>query len=323
MQSSLKILILGAGAVGGYYGLRLLQAGADVQFLVRPRRAQQLQQMGLVVSGAVNLRQTVRCISQESLQQTESSRHCFDLILLSCKAYDLDAAMDSIMPAVGQQTLIVPLLNGMAHLKTLDQRFGVERVSGGSCWLAGSLNQDGEIQLMSGMHRIVFGVRAGNLAHASGSLQQLQQLFASTPVPGLLSGNILQEMWDKYVLLCSAAAMTCLMRGAVGDIMQSEDGRTLTEAMLNTCASVAKQAGHALGKEALQGIRDWLTEPGSLFTASMLRDIEAGHRTEAAHIVGDMLQRARAGAVECAVLSTAWAHLQTYEARRVAQRLPA
>ena len=109
MQSSLKILILGAGAVGGYYGLLLLQAGADVQFLVRPRRAQQLQQMGLVVSGAVNLRQTVRCISQESLQQAESSRHCFDLILLSCKAYDLDASMDSIMPAVGKQTLIVLL----------------------------------------------------------------------------------------------------------------------------------------------------------------------------------------------------------------------
>ena len=322
MQSSLKILILGAGAVGGYYGLRLLQAGAEVQFLVRSRRAQQLQQRGLVIGGAVNLRQTVRCITQETLQQTEPGSHGFDLILLSCKAYDLDNAMDSIAPAVGKQTLIVPLLNGMAHLNALDQRFGVAHVSGGSCWLAGSLDKEGGIQLMSGMHRIVFGVRPGNLAHASDSLQQLQQLFTSTPVPSLLSGNILQEMWDKYVLLCSAAAMTCLMRGAVGDIMQSEDGQALTEAMLHTCASVAKQAGHGLGKEALQGIRDWLTEPGSLFTASMLRDIEAGHRTEAAHIVGDMLRRARAGSVECAVLGTAWAHLQTYEARRLAQRLP-
>ena len=307
----MKILILGAGAVGGYFGGRLAQAGADVTFLVRPQRAKTLAQAGLVIkSPQGDARITARTVLEEAV------RPDYDLVILSCKAYDLDASIASIGGAVGPNTLILPLLNGMAHLARLEQAFGGARVLGGTCYIAATLDADGSIRHLSQFQGITCGARAANHAHAGPLLQQLAQAYARTSVECKVSADIEQDMWEKFVLLATLAAMTCLMRASVGEILSAADGEALMREALSASIAAAGAAGHAPRAESLQRTESMLFAHGSAFTASMLRDIEAGGRVEADHIVGDMLRKARAAGADARLLTAAFCHLQAYEARR-------
>jgi 2-dehydropantoate 2-reductase len=307
----MKVLILGAGAVGGYFGGRLAQCGADVTFLVRPQRAQKLSQTGLVIKSPLGDAQiSVRTVLKEAL------RPDYDLVMLSCKAYDLDASIAALAAAMGPETLILPLLNGMAHLARLEQAFGGARVLGGTCYIASTLDADGSIRHLSQFQGITCGPRAGNHARARGLLQDLAQYYAGDSIEFKLSADIEQDMWEKFVLLASLAAMTCLMRASVGEIFAADDGESLMREALSACVVAAGAAGHAPRAESLQRTESMLIAPGSAFTASMLRDIESGGRVEADHIVGDMLRRARDAGADVRLLTAAYCHLQAYEARR-------
>jgi len=307
----MKVLILGAGAVGGYFGGRLVQAGADLTFLVRPQRAQRLAQTGLVLKSPLGDAEiAVRTVLQEAV------RPDYDLAVLSCKAYDLDASIASIGPAMGPNTLILPLLNGMAHLARLEQAFGSARVLGGTCYIASTMDADGSILHLGKFQGITCGPRAGNHAHAGALLQELAQAYARVSLECKVSADIEQDMWEKFVLLASLAAMTCLMRASVGEILAAADGEALMREALSTCVATAAAAGHAPRAESLQRTEGMLFARGSAFTASMLRDIDGGGRVEADHIVGDMLRRARAAGADARLLAAAFCHLQAYEARR-------
>jgi 2-dehydropantoate 2-reductase len=307
----MKVLILGAGAVGGYFGGRLVQAGADVTFLVRPQRAQKLAQAGLVIKSPLGDAQiSVRTVLQETV------RPDYDLVILSCKAYDLDASIASIGGAVGPNSMILPVLNGMAHLARLEQVFGNARVLGGTCYIASTLDTDGSIRHLGQFQGITCGERAGNHGRARDLLQGLAQAYASVSLECKISGNIEQDMWEKFVLLASLAAMTCLMRATVGEILSAEDGERLMREALSACIAAAGAAGHAPRAESLQRTQSMLFAHGSAFTASMLRDLESGGRVEADHVVGDMLRHARAAGADVHLLTAAYCHLQAYEARR-------
>lgn len=308
----MKVLILGAGAVGGYFGGQLVQAGADVTFLVRPQRAQKLAQAGLVIKSPLgDAKMQVRTVLQEAL------RPDYDLVILSCKAYDLDASIASIGAAMGPNTMLLPLLNGMVQLARLEQAYGSARVLGGTCYIASTLDADGSIRHMSKFQGITCGTRAGNHAHAGSLLQELAQAYAGATVEFKISADIEQDMWEKFVLLATLAAMTCLMRASVGEILAGADGEALMHEALASCIAAAGAAGHAPRAESLQRTQGMLFARGSAFTASMLRDIEAEGRVEADHIVGDMLRRARAAGAEAKLLAAAYCHLQAYEARRL------
>ncbi len=307
----MKVLILGAGAVGGYFGGRLTQAGADVTFLVRPQRAQKLAQAGLVIRSPLgDARISVRTVLEQAV------RPDYDLVILSCKAYDLDASIASIGGAMGLNTLVLPLLNGMAHLARLEQAFGGARVLGGTCHIASTLDADGSIRHLSQFQRISCGPRMGKHAHAQTLLQELAQAYARVSIECRVSADIEQDMWEKFVLLASLAAMTCLMRASVGEILGTGDGEALMREALSVCATAAGAAGHAPRAESVRQNESILFARGSAFTASMLRDMEAGRRVEADHIVGDMLRQARAASADARLLTAAYCHLQAYEARR-------
>ncbi|MFH1605118.1 MAG: 2-dehydropantoate 2-reductase [Pseudomonadota bacterium] len=307
----MRILILGAGAVGGYFGGRLVEAGADVTFLVRPQRAQKLARAGLVIKSPLgDARLQVRTVLQEKVRPE------YDVVVLSCKAYDLDASIVSVGGAMGPTTLILPLLNGMAHLPRLEQAFGSARVLGGTCYIASMLDSDGAIHQLAQFQGLRSGLRSGNLAHAAGLLQELTQLYARVSLKCSVSANIEQDMWEKFVMLASLAAVTCLMRASVGEILTAEDGEGLMREALSACIAAAGAAGHAPRAQSVQQTESMLFERGSAFTASMLRDIEMGGPIEADHIVGDMLRRARAAGADTHLLAAAYCHLQAYEARR-------
>jgi 2-dehydropantoate 2-reductase len=238
----------------------------------------------------------------------------YDVILFTAKAYDLDGAMDAIAPAMaGTRGYVLPMLNGMSHLEALDARFGRERVLGGVAYIASTLMPDGEIRHLNDIHRIAFGPRDANqkavCAALSGALNGVKCDWKQLE-------NVEQAMWDKWVLLATLAGMTCLMRATVGDIVATGSGEKLMLALLSENAAVAKAEGFATPDGVMQNYRGMLTQKGSTFTASMLRDIESGGRAEGDHILGALLARARKLGIAAPVLEIAATHLEAYAARK-------
>jgi 2-dehydropantoate 2-reductase len=305
----MRILVVGAGAIGGYFGGRLLQAGQDVTFLVRPKRAAELASAGLVIrspAGDVTLK-------NPPTVQADKLTGTFDVILLSCKAFDLDGAIKSFAPAVGPNSSIIPLLNGMSHLDVLDNRFGRERVLGGLCAIAVTLNEKREVVQLAPMQSLGFGERDGTM---SDRVMAIAEVFAKGNCGAAPSEHVMQDMWEKWVFLASLAAATCLMRTSVGNIMAVAGGKDFLLGMLDECSAVATAEGFAPAGPFFQRTRGILTTEGSPMTASMFRDVKAGLPVEADHVIGDLVARADAAKIPVPKLRTAYTHLKAYEKQR-------
>ncbi|MGD0850151.1 2-dehydropantoate 2-reductase [Bradyrhizobium sp.] len=305
----MRILVVGAGAIGGYFGGRMLAAGRDVTFLVRPRRAAELADAGLVIkspNGDVTLK-------NPPTVQADKLSEKFDAVLLSCKAFDLDDAIRSFAPAVGAQTSIVPLLNGMRHLDVLDRKFGQEHVLGGLCAIAVTLNEHREVVQLAPMQSLNFGERDGKM---SDRVRAIAEMMASGQFGSVASEHVVQEMWEKWVFLASLAASTSLMRTSLGNILASPGGQDFVLGMLDECSAVATAEGYAPRAPFLERTRGMLTAEGSQLTASMFRDIKAGAPVEADHVIGDLIARGDAAKVPVPKLRIAYTHLKAYEKQR-------
>ena len=305
----MRFLVVGAGALGGYFGGRLLEAGQDVTFLLRPRRVAQLAATGLVIrspAGNVSLPAPPHVLAGDISKP-------FDVVIVGCKAYDLDETIESFAPAVGSDTVVLPLLNGMRHLDRLTERFGAQRVLGGNCLISAVLDEGGEVQHLNELHRLVFGEIDGT---RSARVDAIAAAFAKANFEGIIRDDILQAMWEKWVLIASLAGITSLMRGSIGDIV-SAGAQSLSLDLFDECSRIAAHNGFAPGQGAVDQGRAALSTAGSLLTASMFKDVERGARTEADHILGDLLSRSNWCASNSPLLRIAHAHLQTYEARRL------
>jgi 2-dehydropantoate 2-reductase len=302
----MKILVVGAGAIGGYFGGRLLAAKRDVTFLVRERRAAQLAKTGLVIKsklGDVSL-------PSPPMVSAEALKGPYDVVLLSCKAYDLEGAMTSFAPAVGPDTAILPLLNGIAHLETLARRFAKKNVLGGQAAISLVLDPGGRIVHLNDGLALGFGELDGS---KSPRVAALAAEFAAAGIQAMQSETILQDMWEKWAFIATAGGITSLMRAAVGDIVEA-GGAPLAKALYDEIGTIAAANGHPLRPAAVERSKAMLTAAGSPFTASMMRDVEGGHATEVEHVVGDLLKRKKGG--DYPMLTVAYAHLKSYEARR-------
>jgi 2-dehydropantoate 2-reductase len=304
----MRILVVGAGAIGGYFGGRLLEAGRNVTFLVRPRRAAQLAKTGLVIRSKFG----DASLPNPPIVTADALGAPFDLVILSCKAYDLAAAADSFAPVMGPKTAILPLLNGMAHIDYLAERFGATAVLGGQCVISTTLDAEGRVIHLNDTHLLSFGDRDGA---RSARAEAIAATLAGARFDSRLSNAILQEMWEKWVFIAATAGITCLMRATVGDIVAAQ-GAALTTALLDECSAIAATRGFAPSEPILGRSRSMLTAPGSVFAASMLRDIERGAPIEGDHIVGDLLQRGAGMGRDYPLLRIAYTHLKAYEARR-------
>jgi len=308
----MKILVIGAGAIGGYFGGRLLEAGRDVTFLVRPKRAALLAETGLVIKSS----QGDAALKAPSIIQARELKRPFDLVLLSLKAYDLEDAIDSFAPAVGPETAILPLLNGMGHLDVLDRRFGKDRVLGGECVIAATLGDRGQILHLNDLHQLVFGERSGD---ASPRIEAITREFAGSKTDARASKRIMLDMWEKWVFIAAGAGISCLMRAAIGDI-EAAGGAPLMRKLLEECRAVAASAGFPPRPEFLERADATFTAPGSTLTASMLRDIERGGRIEADQIIGDLIRRGENVLPQDALLRLIHIQLKAYEARRAREQ---
>lgn len=305
----MRILVLGAGGTGGFFGGRALEAGADVSFLVRPARAQKLQAEGLrIKSPAGDATLHPKLVTADTLAAD------YDVIILSCKAYDLDSAIEALRPAMGEQTTVLPIMNGVLQYDILDREFGAHRVLGGLCQINATLGPQGEIVQMGTMASLVFGERAGQARSAR--CVALEAALADAAFASRLSENIHQDIWEKFVFLTTLAAATCLMRGSVGQICSTDGGIEFMRDLLRESQQVAAASGHPVRPQADAAAIKLLTDPSQPMTASMFRDLRQGLRVEAEHIVGDMAHRGSTLAVDTPLLRLARSHLQVYQAQR-------
>jgi len=303
----MRILVLGAGAIGGYFGGRLAASGVDTTFLVRPARAQALAKDGLRITSPLgDARLEPKTVTRDRVVPG------YDAILLSCKAYDLDDAIDAIRPAVAG-AVIVPLLNGMRHLDRLETAFGKEAVAGGVAALFVALEPDGSIRHVGQTQTFVFGERHPAQAERCAALAPVLARGGFSPRH---SHEIEQDMWEKFVFICTAMAGCCLLRGGVGEVARTNDGAALMLELLADCAAVAAASGHAQRPPHAEFCRKMFTDPASPNVPSMLRDVRQGNRVEADHVIGDMLARAQAIGRPATLLRAAYANLQVYQAAR-------
>src|SRR6201746_2595199 len=265
----MRILVVGAGAIGGYFGGRMLQTGADVTVLARERRAPELAAAGLVIKsplGDVTLK-------NPTVVQADKLTEQFDVVLLSCKAFDLDDAIKSFAPVVGPNTAILPLLNGMRHLDTLDAKFGPQRVLGGLCAVAVMLNEKREVIHLQPLQSLTFGERDGKM---SDRVRAIAGVMEKGNFGSKTSDVIIQEMWEKWVFLASLAASTCLMRASVGHILDVPAGEDFIIGMLDECSAVAAAEGHAPRAALVDVTLEMQATGGGQILESMFRDIKAG-----------------------------------------------
>ncbi len=302
----MRVLVLGAGAIGAWYGARLIEAGAKVEFLVRPARAAILAQNGLRIRISIELRQYA-VTAREHL----ADDYATDLVILTCKAHDLDSALGAIAPAMASGARLLPLLNGLRHLQVLDHEFASDNVLGGVCHISVTLEADGSVRQFGNTERLSFGARPG------------QGKIPQAIVDGLLgmrgeiihSDNIVAAMWNKFMMLSALAAITCLMRASIGEIVAVAGGADLARRLYLECAEVARRSGFAPADDEVGQALRILTAEHSPLKASMLRDVERGQRTEVEHVLGDMLDRAHALGVDAPLLAAACAHVRVHEAR--------
>ncbi|GGI24283.1 2-dehydropantoate 2-reductase [Bradyrhizobium guangdongense] len=304
----MRVLVIGAGALGGYYGARLVRAGGDVTFLVRAARAEQLRRNGLqVVSPHGDFAVQPKMVLANDLKEP------FDVVLVGVKSYSLDDAMTQFAPAVGASTMILPVLNGLKHIDALIARFGAGCVLGGLANVSAGLDPEGRVVQFMANQTIVFGEIDGSLSERVLALETLLN------VPGIdvrASEAIMQDMWEKFVQLSTLAGITCLMRASIGDILAVPNGEQSIFRLFAECCAIATASGFEPRAPFIEFDRKLFTTLDSPLKASMLRDIERGSITEAEHILGDMANRARKLGIETPLLDLARAHVAVYEVGR-------
>ncbi len=304
----MKILIVGAGSTGGYFGARLMQAGRDVTFLVRPARAAALRETGLqVLSPLGDFSVTPRLVQAGRIEQP------YDVVLVTVKAFGLAGAMADFAPAVGPQTLILPVLNGMKHIDDLQARFGAERVAGGVCRVSTTLDEQGRIVHLSPLHELVYGELDGR---NTARIEALHAFMSDAGFDAQLSPRIAQGLWDKWILLATLGGICTLARSNVGEIAATDGGAEFVRAFFAEAVAVASAAGFAPSPGAVDFILGVLTAPGSPLTSSMYRDLVGGERVECDQILGDLRARARRANVATPLVSAAFIQLDAYQRRR-------
>jgi 2-dehydropantoate 2-reductase len=304
----MRILVVGAGSVGGYLGGRLAAAGRDVTFLVRPRRAAQLRKDGLrIVSPHGDLTLAPKLVLATEIDGP------YDLVLLAVKSYGLDGAIKDCAPAVGPDTMLLPILNGMRHLDTLVAHFGEYAVLGGSTRLSTDLDSDGRILQLGDFNDLFFGERSASITPR---IEALSDTLSNAGFDAILSPDIIGFMWRKWTMLAASGAITCLLRGSIGEIIAAPYGRDTAVAIIEECAAIVRAAGHPMPDDSMKFTCEYLTRPGSSFTASMYRDLQKGAAVEADQIIGDLLARGSAHNVDTPLVRAAYVQLAVYQENR-------
>jgi 2-dehydropantoate 2-reductase len=285
-DEAVRFLVAGVGAVGGFVAARLADAGHDVTLLARPHSAARLRDDGLRLQSQDGVR-VVRPTVVTAGELTSG----YDTIVLAVKSGDLEGAMADIEPAVKPPAVIIPFLNGMAHVEPLAGRFG-PAVLGGVLRIATERKDDGTILVLAPSY---FEVELGELdGSPSARVDRLASAFREARADVTVPADIVGAMWDKWVFIASLGAVTSLMRATVGGIVAVAGGERYARSVLAEAAAAAAACGHPVPAGHLRETEDTLTAAGSSTTSSLTRDLIDGRHTEVDAVLADLAARAEA-----------------------------
>jgi 2-dehydropantoate 2-reductase len=303
----MRLLVVGAGSTGGYFGGRLAQVGRDVTFLVRPERARQVRESGLrIVSPHGDATLYPHVVTAE-----EITEH-YGAILLTVKGFQLEAVLEAIEPAIGPETMILPVLNGMRHMDILAQRFSPHNLVGCALKVATTLHADGRIVQLSPLQDLAYGELDGSV---SPRIRALDEFMLGADIGARLSSVIDREMWEKWILLSALGAITCLMRGTIGEIEACHGGAEITLQLFDEVVSIVNAVGVPASEGFVKAARAQLTAKGSPLASSMFRDVQSGRPIEVESIIGDLLLRGEKAKIATPLLSAAYTHLSVYQSK--------
>lgn len=306
----MKILVVGAGAIGGYFGGRLLERGEDVTFLVREKRKKQLEKTGLKIE-SINGNFDIMPPMILSGENEEK----FDLILITTKSYQLNGAIDDIRPHLKKDGMVLPLLNGVSHVDELIEAFGEDAVIGGLCFIETTLDANGTVVQPSPMNQLVYGEKTGE---KTPRIEWLESTFKGTKADFVLSENINQDMWHKYAFITAMSGVTSLMESPIGPITELESGKRIILALLNEISSVMKKIEAPITNDIAEIQFNRICELKSGMKSSMQRDMEKSLPTEAEHLQGFLIKKAREHRLSVPILDTIYTKLALYEKQRSA-----
>ncbi len=296
----MKILIVGAGGVGGYFGAKLIEAGADVTFLLREKRHKLISENGLTIETPDGTF-TVHPATVTADRLTPD----YDLIVLAPKSYDLADSLASLDKA-SAKGLFLPFLNGYNHLEFLDKKYGRDRVMGGVAHIAATITETGAVKRMGDLAGLIAG-------HRSAAQEPIAREFAAlcdkAEFNFTYSEDIEQSLWEKWVMLATLAGMTTLCIGSVGEIVATRYGAEMARRMHAEGCAIAAANDHPIPDKVKAGQLAMLTREGSIFTASMMRDLVGGLRTEHEHILGDLVEKGAPKSIDCPLLKIAYTHM--------------
>ena len=301
----MSVLIVGAGATGGFLGAQLADAGRDVTFLVHPGARARLAAGLRIRRGADVVAIPVNAVTAADVDAT------YDVVVVAVRADAVQSAIRDVGAAVSDVTRIVPLMNGMRHLSLLTAAFGQDRVLGGATRLATSLLPDGTIDVLTPGIQMEIGQLDG-----AGSAA-LDGVVAELSVPNIavtVRRDVIAAMWEKFAFIASTAVLTCLVDAEIGTVVRADGGITLARDVLEEVASVAAADGSPLVERARAGLDAILTDPSSAFGPSMFRDMAAGRPIEIT-VLSDLADRARAHRIPTPLLDASLVVIDVHNRR--------
>ena len=299
----MKILVLGAGAVGGYFGGRMAEVGIDVTFLVRNKRKQKLEKTGLIIKspkGDFSIEPNL-----VTLDKVDST---FDVIVLTNKAYDLDEVLQSNFP-LKDGSIIIPLLNGYAHMEKLRNKFPNARLFGGIAHIFSTLSQEGEIHHFNDIHSLTFG-HLSNTDEIDG--RKFFGACSSANFSIKYSDNITVDLWHKWILIATVAGATTLFNATIGEIASTYHGRSFIKDLHEECINIAKSEKIKVNADELAQQSQFLGDKKSTWSSSMRRDMLNNSKIECGHIFLELIKIGDRNNVLCPSLKTVMINGEIY-----------
>ncbi|QUI72616.1 2-dehydropantoate 2-reductase [Pseudoalteromonas sp. M8] len=301
----MNVLIVGCGGIGGYFGARLVEAGTEVTFLTRANTAAKLRSGGLHLKSARgDVNTPVNVVTADELNQS------YDLVLLTCKSYDLEQCLQHCAAAINVSTFILPMLNGFGHYAKIQAAFPDAKLLYGYCNISAARHVDGYIQHYNSIHEMTLGVADGS--ELSDRLEVIIAQLKTAHFNLRVSKHIKLEMWEKFVFINALAGVTCLLRGTVGEILQTRNGQSVAMQILEECQQVAKAYGYAVRPRANKMTRDAFAQANSPLSASMLKDIQ-NYSTIELNLIAELCDFAEKKSISIPFMQAVYSHLQVYQ----------
>jgi 2-dehydropantoate 2-reductase len=279
----MKIVVMGTGGVGGYFGARLAAGGADVIFIARGEHLQAMQRDGLKILSA-NGDLTLKPV--KASDNPASIGHA-DLVMIAVKLWSTEDAARAIAPLMGPNSAVVSWQNGVVAEDILIKQYGKERVIGGVSNIAALIESPGVIRHNGTMARLIFAELDGK---PSKRVEAFAALCKQASIDHVISDDITRAIWQKFIFLASFSGMTCATRLSIGPIRSDPETRAMLKAALHEVVAIGRAKGVSLPDDQVEQSLAWADNLPATMVASMLGDLNRGNRLELPWLSGNVVK---------------------------------